>query len=226
VNQQFSAKDATQDGHVVNRGQMNTALALHALLSGTPTQKFWVQSAPGDANAAVPVSLLNEGLNKKANLNGNDSVDFYVRNNGDTNAAVSNARLAFVLGSYAALAGKDTQPFSVGLPSQYYHAVRLDTLNNALAAKADTSAFQSGSNGNGAWLKLQGGGQWCRQNLTIPAKTNVTWTYPAGFVAAPAVFITGINGSPAVWSTGVGPNNAGIYNNNDGALNVNLLAIW
>lgn len=188
--QQFYAKDATADGHVVNQGQMNTALA------------------------------------KKANVNGNDATDFYVRNNGETNAAVNNARLNFVLGGFASLGGKETQPFAVGLPSAYYHAARLDSLNNGLATKADSVAFQSGSNGNGAWTKVASGGQWCRQNLNIPAKTNITWTYPASFPASPAIFITAVNGNPAAWSTGVGANNAGIYNNNDSTLNINILAIW
>lgn len=156
VNQQFSVKDASVDGHAVNRGQLNTGLAGKAALAGSTTQKFWVLSSPGDNNAAVPVSLLNSGL----------------------------------------------------------------------AGKVDSSGFTSGSNGNGAWSKIPGGGQWCRQNLSIPAKGNLTWTFPAGFTAAPGVFITGINGDPAVWLTGVGPNNVGLYNNNDAALNVNLLAIW
>ncbi len=213
VNQQFSVKDATLDGHAVNRGQMNTALALRALLGGSASQKFLVLSAPADSNAAVPVSLLNDGLSKKANLNGNDQTDFYVRNNGETNAAVSNARLSFVLGNYAFKGGDAGQGF----------AVAGGTAANSAVAYGQ---FQAGSNGNGAWTKLPNGAQWCRQNLSIPAKTNVIWTYPAAFTAPPAVFITGINGDPAVWSTGVGAGNAGIYNNNDAALNVNLLAIW
>lgn len=213
VNQQFSVKDATLDGHAVNRGQMNAALALRALLGGSASQKFLVLSAPADNNAAVPVSLLNDGLSKKANLNGNDQTDFYVRNNGETNAAVSNARLSFVLGNYAFKGGDAGQGF----------AVAGGTAANSAVAYGQ---FQAGSNGNGAWTKLPNGAQWCRQNLSIPAKTNVIWTYPAAFTAPPAVFITGINGDPAVWSTGVGAGNAGIYNNNDAALNVNLLAIW
>ncbi|WP_448309535.1 phage tail protein [Pantoea sp. PGP6] len=213
VYQQFSVKDATLDGHAVNRGQMNAALALHALLGGSASQKFLVLSAPADNNAAVPVSLLNDGLSKKANLNGNDQTDFYVRNNGETNAAVSNARLSFVLGNYAFKGGDAGQGF----------AVAGGTAANSAVAYGQ---FQAGSNGNGAWTKLPNGAQWCRQNLSIPAKTNVIWTYPAAFTAPPAVFITGINGDPAVWSTGVGAGNAGIYNNNDAALNVNLLAIW
>jgi len=177
VNQQFSVKDATADGHAVNRGQVNTLLA------------------------------------QKAALNGNANQDFQVRNSGETNSAVSNARLSLMLGGYAFKGGDAGQGFAVAGG------------NGANSAVAYWQ-FQSGTNGNGAWTKMPGGGQWCRQNLSIPAKTNVIWTYPAAFPAAPAVFIAGINGDPAVWSTGVGPGNAGIYNNNDSALNVNLLAIW
>lgn len=177
VNQQFSVKDATADGHAMNRGQVNTLLA------------------------------------QKAAINGNANQDFQVRNSGETNSAVSNARLSFMLGGYAFKGGDAGQGFAVAGG------------NGANSAVAYWQ-FQSGTNGNGAWTKMPGGGQWCRQNLSIPAKTNVIWTYPAAFPAAPAVFITGINGDPAVWSTGVGPGNAGIYNNNDSALNVNLLAIW
>lgn len=213
VNQQFSVKDGTLDGHAVNRGQLNTALALRALLTGSVSQKFWVLSAPGDDNAAVPVSLLNEGLNKKANVNGNDQTDFYVRNNGDTNAAVSNARLNFVLGGYAYKSGDAGQGFAVAGGS---------SANSAVAY----GQFQAGTNGNGAWTKLPGGGQWCRQNLTVPGKGSVTWTFPASFPATPAIFVAAINGAPNCWFSGIGPASAIIYNNNDGALNVNVLAIW
>ncbi|PHP93682.1 phage tail protein [Pantoea agglomerans] len=177
VNQQFSVKDATADGHAVNRGQVNTLLA------------------------------------QKAALNGNANQDFQVRNSGETNSAVSNARLGFMLGGYAFKGGDAGQGFAVAGGN---------SANSAVAY----GQFQAGTNGNGAWIKLPNGAQWCRQNLSIPAKTNVIWTYPAAFTAPPAVFITGINGDPAVWSTGVGVGNAGIYNNNDSALNVNLLAIW
>ncbi|MFV9669331.1 phage tail protein [Pantoea sp. KXB25] len=213
VNQQFSVKDATADGHAVNRGQVNTLLA------------------------------------QKAALNGNANQDFQVRNSGDLSNAVNNARLNFVLGAYALLGGNPNQKFQVAsAPGDSAAAVPVSLLNSSLANKADISGnqftpfsvggataathavrldqFLSGSNGNGAWTKFPGGGQWCRANLSVPAKTNITWTYPAAFPAAPAVFITGINGDPAVWLTGVGPGNVGIYNNNDSALNVNLLAIW
>lgn len=177
VNQQFSVKDATAEGHAVNRGQVNTLLA------------------------------------QKAALNGNANQDFQVRNSGETNSAVSNARLGFMLGGYAFKGGDAGQGFAVAGGN---------SANSAVAY----GQFQAGTNGNGAWIKLPNGAQWCRQNLSIPAKTNVIWTYPAAFTAPPAVFITGINGDPAVWSTGVGAGNVGIYNNNDSALNVNLLAIW
>ena len=213
VNQQFFVKDSTADGHAVNRGQMNTALALRALLTGSVSQKFWVMSAPADSNAAVPVSLLNDGLNKKANLNGNDQTDFYVRNNGETNAAVNNARLNFVLGNYAYKGGDANQGFAVAGGNNTYSAVAY-------------GQFQSGVNGNGAWTKLPGGGQWCRQNLNISSKSSFSWTFPAAFGSTPAVFISAINGDPAVWCAGVGAQSAILYNNNDTTLNVNVLAIW
>jgi len=213
VNQQFSAKDATQDGHVVNRGQMNTALALHALLSGTPTQKFWVQSAPGDANAAVPVSLLTSELAKKAGINGDSGQTFYAQTSDISGAVVNNIRLGNVLGGFAYRGGDPGQGF----------AVAGGTAANSAVAYWQ---FQSGSNGNGAWGKIPAGGQWCRTNMTIGAKSGVTWTFPAGFPNAPCILLSAINGSPQAWLTGVGPNNCGVYNNNDGPLNVNLLAFW
>lgn len=212
VNQQFFVKDATADGHAVNLGQLNTGLGTRALLAGNVNQQFSAKDASTDGHV-VNLGQLNLALGKKAGLNGNAQTDFYVRNNGETSAAVNNERLNFVLGNYAYKGGDAGQGF----------AVAGGTAANSAVAYGQ---FQAGTNGNGAWIKLPNGAQWCRQNLSIPAKTNVIWTYPAGFTAPPAVFITGINGDPAVWSTGVGASNAGIYNNNDSALNVNLLAIW
>ena len=186
--------------------------ARYAKITGDTSQKFWVEGAPGDNNAAVPVWLMNDGLNKKANVNGNDQTDFYVRNNGDTNSAVNNARLNFVLGGYAFKGGDAGQGF----------AVAGGTAANSAVAYGQ---FQSGNNGNGAWTKIPGGGQWCRQNLNLAAYSSTTWTYPAAFPAPPGLFITAINGQFECWSNGVGPNNCGIYNNGP-ALNVNVLAIW
>lgn len=184
----------------------------YAKITGDVNQKFWVQSAPGDINSAVPVSLLNSGLSQKANVNGNNQNDFYVRNNGGLNAAVNNERLNFVLNSYAKLNGADYTPFNVAQATQWSNAVRLDQ-------------FQSGNNGNGAWTKVPGGGQWCRQNISLAANATTTWTFPAGFPAPPAVFITAFNGVFQCWLNGVGPNNCGIYNNGP-SLNVNVFALW
>lgn len=145
--------------------------------------------------------------------NGDANVDFYCRNNGSTTAAVNNQRLDYRLQSKADTAGNEFTPFNVGGATAGTQAVRLDQ-------------FQSGNNGNGAWVKLPGGGQWCRTNMTIPAKGGATWNFPASFVSAPAVFITNINGAQSIWPTGVGPNNAAFYNDNPTPSNVNLLAIW
>ncbi|WP_409977658.1 hypothetical protein [Pantoea vagans] len=191
---------------------LDTALAGKAALTGSTNQKFWVLSAPGDNNAAVPVSLLNSGLNQKADLNGDSNQTFYVQTNEGATAAVNNTRLGNVLGGFAYRGGDASQGFAVAGGTN---------ANSAIAY----GQFQSGTNGNGAWTKLPGGGQWCRQNLNLAANATTTWTFPAGFVAAPAVFITAINGAFQCWLNGIGANNCGIYNNG-AALNVNLLAVW
>lgn len=162
----------------------------YAKITGDINQKLWVKSAPGDVNSAVPVSLLDSGLQKKANLNGDSNVDFYVRDNGDATAAVNNERMNFVLRNYTSL-----------------------------------SQFQSGNNGNGSWTKIAGGGQWCRQNMNLNSNSNNTWTFPASFPSAPAIFITSFNGAFQCWLNGAGPSDCSIYNNGPG-LNVNVLAIW
>jgi len=188
------------------------ALAGKAALAGSTTQKFWVLSAPGDNNAAVPVSLLNSGLASKAGLNGDSNQTFYAQTNDGATAVVNNTRLGNVLGGFAYRGGDPSQGFAVAGGTG---------ANSAVAY----GQFQSGTNGNGAWTKLPGGGQWCRQNLTLAANATTTWTYPTGFVAAPAVFITAINGAFSCWLNGIGPGNCGIYNNGP-ALNVNLYAVW
>lgn len=216
--------------------------------SGDTNQKFWVLSAPGDVNSAVPVSLLNSelqkkanlngdagqkfkvkgvtddneaavamwqlvnGLNGKANLKGDSNVDFYVRNNGDATAAVNNTRLNYVLGGYAYRGGDPSQGF----------AVAGGTSSNSAVAY---NQFQSGNNGNGAWVKLPGGGQWCRSNLNLIANGNTTWTFPASFPNTPGIYITTINGEFKCWMNGAGPSDCSIYNNGP-ALNVNVFAIW
>ncbi|MFV9669886.1 phage tail protein [Pantoea sp. KXB25] len=147
-----------------------------------------------------------------AKLNGDSNKNFYVRNNGDGAAAVNNDRLSFVLGGFAYKGGDAGQHFSVSGGTG---------ANSAVAF----GQFQSGNNGNGAWSKIPGGGQWCRQNLNLAAYSSTTWTYPAGFPAPPGLFITAINGSFECWSNGIGANNCGIYNNGP-ALNVNVLALW
>lgn len=188
-------------------------LAAKASISGASDKKFWVLSAPGDSNAAVPVSLLNAGLDKKANLNGDSNSTFYVSNSGNATAAVNNDRLNFVLGVYAYRGGDAGQGFAVAGGS---------SPNSAVAY----NQFQSGVNGNGAWVKLPGGGQWCRQNLSIPANSTITWTFPAAFGSTPALFFSTFNGAPNVWFNGASASGANMFNANSSAINVNILAIW
>lgn len=148
-----------------------------------------------------------------AYINGDAGQAFQCANSGSDNYAVNNVRLNFMLQSKAAVNGNQYTQFEVGGATGGAHAVRLDQ-------------FQAGDNGNGHWVRLPGGSQWCRTNMTLPAKGSGTWTFPAGFISAPAVFITNINGSQAIWPTGVGPNNVSFYNDNSSPSNVNLLAIW
>lgn len=183
----------------------------------------------------------------RAALNGNVANDFAVRNSGDTNNAVNNARLEFRLSNYAALAGNAAQAFAMANNGTGANGVNNDRLNFVLqgyafkggdagqgfAVAGGTAAnsavaygqFQSGNNANGAWVKLPGGGMWSRQNLTLAANATTQWNFPTGFPSAPAVFITAINGPFQCWLNGIGANNCGIFNNG-AALNVNLLAIY
>lgn len=149
-----------------------------ALKAGDASQKFRVQSAPGDNNAAVPVSLLNAALNSKANLNGDAGEEFSVAGGASPNSAVAYKQ------------------------------------------------FQSGSNGNGAWVKMPGGAQWCRQNLSIPANSTISWVFPAAFGSAPALFFSSFHGVPHIWFTGASSGKANLYNSSGADINVNLLAIW
>ena len=156
--------------------------------------------------------ITQESGDKYAKLNGDANVDFYVRNNGNTTAAVNNERLNFVLGNYASKGGDANQEFAVAGGN---------SANSAVAF----NQFQSGNNGNGAWVKLPGGGQWCRTNLNLTANGNTTWTFPASFPNTPGIYITTINGEFKCWMNGAGPSDCSIYNNGP-ALNVNVLAIW
>ncbi|MFD3238438.1 hypothetical protein ACE2AK_04725, partial [Rahnella perminowiae] len=127
--------------------------------------------------------------------------------------AVNLAQLNAAVARRALLAGSTVQTFDVAQATSWGHAVRLDQ-------------FQSGSNGNGAWVKLPNGPQWCRQNLSLPANTTTTWTFPAGFSGTPALFISTFNGELKAWFNGASGSGANIYNASNSALNVNLLAIW
>lgn len=215
---------AGNDGRIVNALQKGNNLSDVADIT-TARNTLFAAYRNGDANidfycrnngadtAAVNNQRLEFRLQSKAGLNGDSNVDFYCRNNGSTTAAVNNERLDFRLQSKADTSGNEFTPFKVGGATVGNQAVRLDQ-------------FQAGDNGNGHWFKAPGGSQWCRTNMTLPAKGSGTWTFPAGFVSAPAVFITNINGSQAIWPTGVGPNNVSFYNDNSSPSNVNLLAIW
>ena len=127
--------------------------------------------------------------------------------------AVNLAQLNAAAAKRALLAGSTVQTFDVAQAASWGHAVRLDQ-------------FQSGSNGNGAWVKLPNGPQWCRQNLSLPANTITTWTFPAGFSGTPALFISTFNGELKAWFNGASGSGANIYNASNSAVNVNLLAIW
>lgn len=179
--------------------------------------------------------------------NGNVANDFAVRNSGDVNNAVNNARLSFVLNAYASLNGNAAQPFAMSNSGTGSNGVNNDRLNfvlqsyagvngnqftpfNVGGATAGTQAvrldqFQGGNNVNGAWVKFPAGAQWCRTNLTLAANATTTWTYPLGFISSPGVYITAINGAFQAWLNGVSSTSANIYNNGP-ALNVNLLAIY
>lgn len=187
------------------------AQTLFAAKNGNVANDFAVRNS-GDASNAVNNARLSFVLTSYAALNGNATQAFAMSNSGTGSNGVNNDRLNFVLQSYAAVAGNQFTPFNVGGATTGAHAVRLDQ-------------FQSGNNGNGAWIKLPGGAMWGRQNLNLAANATTTWTYPATFVSAPAVFITAINGPFQCWLNGVGPSNCGIFNNGP-ALNVNLLAIY
>ena len=84
VNQQFFVKDATLDGHAVNRGQMNVALALKALLNGDPAQAFQMANS-GTGSYGVNNDRLNFVLQNYAALAGNQYTPFSV--GGATQAA-------------------------------------------------------------------------------------------------------------------------------------------
>jgi hypothetical protein len=127
--------------------------------------------------------------------------------------AVNLAQLNAAVAKRALLAGSTVQTFDVAQATSWGHAVRLDQ-------------FQSGNNGNGAWVKLPNGTQWCRQNLSIAANTTTTWTFPAGFSGTPALFISTFNGELKAWFNGASNSGANIYNSSNISLNVNLLAIW
>jgi len=111
--------------------------------------------------------------------------------------------------------------FRGGNASQGFAVAGGTSSNSAVAY----NQFQSGNNGNGAWTKLPGGGQWCRQNINLSANANTTWTFPASFPGTPGIYITTFNGAFQCWLNGAGPNDCGIYNNGP-ALNVNVFAIW
>ena len=214
VNQQFFVKDPTQDGHAVNLGKMNTELAKKAASGGSQYQKFQVQGVTDDENAAVPMWQLTDGLKGKAAYNGSQYQKFQVQGvTDDETAAVPMWQLTQGLAGKAAYNGSEWQVFDVSPATYKTQAVRLDQ-------------FQSGNNGNGAWTKFPGGAQYCRQNLNVPAKGSIQWTFPLVFASAPALFITSLGGQPNVWCSGIGANSAQIYNNNDSGLNVNVLAIW
>lgn len=127
--------------------------------------------------------------------------------------ALSNLGLPNLFSQKANLNGDASQGFAVAGGS---------SPNSAVAY----NQFQSGYNGNGAWTKLPGGGQWCRKNLTIAANSIITWTFPAAFGSMPALFLSTFNGAPNVWFNGASASGANLFNANSSEINVNVLAIW
>lgn len=210
----LSAAGINANGQVDGVGAsqyFSAAQSIFAAKNGNVANDFAVRNSSA-TNNAVNNERLNFVLGGYATRNGNASQAFAMANSGTGTNGVNNDRLNFVLQSYAAISGNQFTPFSVGGATLGTQAVRLDQ-------------FQSGNNGNGAWVRLPGGPMWCRQNLSLAANAATTWTYPATFLSPPAVFITAINGPFQCWLNGVGFSNCGIFNNG-AALNVNLLAIY
>ncbi|WP_276723949.1 phage tail protein [Pantoea septica] len=162
-----------------------------------------------DPNFATTIA---NQLGQKANISGNSNNNFFVRNSGDPTAAVNNQRLDYMLGNYAYKGGDVNQGLAVAAGT---------TANSAVAY----GQFQSGSNGNGAWIKLPGGGMWCRANFTVAANSSFTWTFPMAFYTTPGLYASTLNGAPNVWFSGAASNAATLYNGNGAAVNVNFLAI-
>lgn len=165
-----------------------------------------------ESRANLQIYSKLESDSKFSNINGNQNVDFYVRDSGDATAAVNNARLNSTLQGYAWRGGDASRGFAVSGGTDPNSAVAYNQ-------------FQSGNNGNGAWTKLPGGGQWCRHNLNLNANGNTTWTFPASFPSTPGIYITSFNGDFQCWLNGAGASNCSIYNNGQ-SLNINVFAIW
>ncbi|MDH1088851.1 hypothetical protein N5C79_20320 [Pantoea brenneri] len=203
--------DPANDAQVLQA--INVLLASRALLGGNVDQQFFVKEPTMDGHA-VTLGKMNAELAKKAASGGNQYQKFLVKGvTDDSNAAAAMWQLTQGLAGKAAYNGSEWQVFDIGPATYKTQAVRLDQ-------------FQSGNNGNGAWTKFPGSAQYCRQNMTVPAKSSLTWTFPIAFISAPALFMATINGAPNVWCAGIGASSAIIYNNNDSAVNVNVLAIW
>ena len=167
----------------------------------------------GDATAAVNNQRLDFRLQSKAGLNGDSNQTFYCSNSGDPTAAANNERLNYMLAFKADVAGNQYTPFNVGGATAGTQAVRLDQ-------------FQSGNNGDGAWVKLPGGPMWCRHNLSLAANASTTWNFPAQFPGSPAVFFSAFNGENRAWFNGISASGCTIYNPQNVGINVNVLAMW
>lgn len=116
----------------------------------------------------------------------------------------------------AALAGSSSQQFSVAAATNAASAVRLDQ-------------FQTGINGNGAYIKFPNGTIICRQTLTSVASSTTTWTFPLAFGAAPQILLTpfpsGVMNYP-LWLSGSSATGCNIYNNNNTGIQVMAVAIY
>lgn len=145
--------------------------------------------------------------------NGDSNQTFYCRNSGDPTAAANNERLNYMLTSKANTEGNQYTQFNVGGATNGTHAVRLDQ-------------FHTGLNGNGAWVRLPGGAMWCRNNLTVAANATTSWQFPVQFPGSPAVFLSVFNNDNRIWFNGISSSGCNIYNAQDDAININVLAMW
>ena len=212
ANVDFYCRNNGSPTAAVNNQRLDFRLQSKAGLSGDSNQAFYCSNS-GDPTAAANNQRLDYMLQSKAGLNGDSKQAFYGSNSGNPTAAANNERLNYMLAFKADVAGNQYTPFNVGGATAGTQAVRLDQ-------------FQSGNNGNGTWIKLPGGPMWCRHNLSVAANASTTWNFPAQFPGNPAVFFSTFNGENRAWFNGISASGCTIYNPQNVAINVNVLAMW